>query len=107
MKKKILTMMMLTTMVSACGTLMSTMSERSARIEQGMTKDEVQKALGKPDYRRFDRDREQWEYRQHLLNGDHDVMLVDFEDGRVVSLDSFYEHHPQLPEIPQNNVKKE
>ena len=44
-----------------------------------------------PDYRRFTEDGlEQWEYRfNQQQNGDCDVVLVSFRNGRVASMETF------------------
>lgn len=66
-------------------------------VRPGMNAEEVSSVLGKPDYRRFNQNLEEWEYRK-WLSGSDAVVIVSFENGRVVSMDSF--EHPQPPQIP-------
>lgn len=71
------------------------------QIHQGQTYDEVSTIMkSKPSYRRFmENGIEQWEYHKNeALSGDYDVILVDFRDGRVVSMDSFRYIYPMKPE---------
>lgn len=43
-----------------------------------------------PDYRRFDHDFEQWEFiKADQLMGTRTIILVDFDNDRVVNMDSF------------------
>ncbi|MBP3252740.1 MAG: outer membrane protein assembly factor BamE [Prevotella sp.] len=105
--KRILITLGLAAMLTSCGALTSTLGERSSHIQPGMTAQEVQQSLGKPSYRRFNENYEEWEYRKHFLTGDDDVLIVNFRNGRVVAMDSFYEHHPSLPEPHQTKDKKE
>ena len=67
-----------------------------------MTTADVQKLMGRPDYRRFDASRsswEQWEYRGMFFDDARDIVVIDFIDGTVVSLNSFSElRHPSPPE---------
>lgn len=73
------------------------------QIRQGQTYDEVTSIMkSKPSYRRFmENGIEQWEYHKNkaLLNGDYDIILVGFRDGRVVSMDSFRYIYPKMPEV--------
>ena len=62
------------------------------RIHQGQTPEEVHAIMKcQPDYRRFTEDGlEQWEYRfNQQQNGDCDVVLVSFRNGRVASMETF------------------
>jgi len=75
-----------------------------SKIHQGQSPEEVVAAMkGEPNYRRFTEDGiEQWEYRRNQqLNGDCDVVLISFRDGRVVALDSFPYVYPKTPQIEQ------
>lgn len=61
-------------------------------VEQGMSKQEVQSMLGKPDFRRFDGDMEEWEF--HRENGTpisaiSTTIIIQFVNGTVVSMDTF------------------
>ncbi len=62
------------------------------RIHQGQTPEEVHAIMKcQPDYRRFTEDGlEQWEYRfNQQQNGDCDVVLISFRNGRVASMETF------------------
>ncbi|MGL4807063.1 MAG: hypothetical protein ACRCX1_05445 [Bacteroidales bacterium] len=75
-----------------------TLSDKSMRVSTGMTKDLVLKAIGDPDLRSFNNDKEQWEYRQ--LVGAYaaiDCMIIYFENGKVVSMESFSK--PKYPDL--------
>lgn len=80
----------LITSLQSCGQLPISNKHALLNIEKDMTKSEVSKILGTPDYRRFDEDIEQWEYvkgENYMSYGD--VIIVDFKDGRVVNLNSY------------------
>lgn len=81
--------------LSSCASLFTTVADKAASIEVGMTKEEVTAKMGKPQYRRFDGNRDEWEYRSLLNNDDYDVVVMQFYNDRVVSMDSFREvrHH--------------
>ena len=83
--------------MSSCAGLFTTVADKAASIEVGMTKQEVTTKMGAPQYRRFDGKRDEWEYRTLLNNDDYDVVILHFYNNRVVSMDSFREvrhHHP-------------
>lgn len=83
--------------MSSCAGLFTTVADMAASIKVGMTKDEVTAKMGKPQYRRFDGNRDEWEYRELLNNDDYDVVVMQFYNDRVVSMNSFREvrhHHP-------------
>jgi hypothetical protein len=88
-------------MLSSCASLFNfnTVADNAARIQPGMTKDEVTDVMGRtPNFRRFSDGRDEWEYRTLLNNDDYDVVVIDFYNGRVTSMDSFREvrhHYPQ------------
>ena len=73
-------------------------------IRQGMTQEEVTKLLGRPDFRRIDYGLEEWEYRKLFspLDSDYTTVIVRFEDGRLVYMDSFHasDREPQAPPVP-------
>ena len=53
-------------------------------IQKGMSRQEVTKILGTPEYRRFDRDIEEWEYSRVLSsksNITRTQIVVTFEGG--------------------------
>lgn len=67
-------------------------------VTNGMTRKEVIKTIGTPNLRSFDRNMEQWEYKQlNSSSSTIEFMMVYFEDGKVVRLESF--SRPKLPEI--------
>ena len=72
-------------------------------IQKGMSRQEVTKILGTPEYRRFDRDIEEWEYSR-VLSGkciiSRTQIVVTFEGGRVVAMDSFSGEPRTLPVGP-------
>ena len=94
------------TSLSACGSLESTVKDKVNRIQQNMTMEEVRQLMGKADFRRFEQNTETWEYRTHLINEDYDVVNIEFQNGRVVSMDSYREIHPKYP-APQPTPKKD
>lgn len=69
------------------------------QVHSGMTAEEVTRLLGQPDYRRFNQEVEEWEYRK-WLSGSDAVVLVSFENGRVVSMDSFERPQAVQPSVP-------
>ncbi|MDR1518307.1 MAG: DUF4476 domain-containing protein [Dysgonamonadaceae bacterium] len=82
------------------GSCSSLYKGRSAlmRVEKGMSKDEVGKLLGTPDYRRFNDELEEWEYRRMITGGDA-VVIVYFSGGRVAGMDSFEDNAPCIMEL--------
>ena len=83
--------------MSSCASMFLTVTDKAARIQPGMTKDEVMAIMdGAPDYRRFANGRDEWEYRTRI-GEDYDVVVLDFRNGRVAQMDSFREvrhYHP-------------
>ena len=106
MKKTIVFILMSMTLLCSCGSIKSVNIARHAtEIQAGMTISEVQSIMGKPDYRRFDAARnnwEQWEYTGMFFDSARDIVIIDFRDGLVVSMNSFSEQKQVLPEIPNN-----
>lgn len=83
----IITMCMMTSCVTTQVTPVNVMA-----IHKGMTMDEIYKLFDKPDCRRFNKEGEEWEYRsQDLWNSEYKVVTVQFENERVVGMDSFVE----------------
>ncbi len=76
-------------------------------IQKGMSRQEVTKILGTPEYRRFDRDIEEWE-SSRVLSGKSNIsrtqIVVTFEGGRVVAMDSFSGEPRTLPVVPSEVV---
>ncbi|MGL4331849.1 MAG: hypothetical protein ACRCSR_03470 [Bacteroidales bacterium] len=94
MKKtyKILLLCFFLVILSSCSILKETMllSDKAMRINEGMTTSEVVKAVGKPDLRSFNDGFEEWEFQQYSgASPIIDYMIVYFENGRVVSMESF------------------
>lgn len=83
--------------LTACGTLVQSKQVLN-QVHPGMTTEEVSRILGEPDYRRFNRNVEEWEYHK-WLSGSDAVVIVCFEGGGVVSMDSF-----ERPQAPQPTV---
>lgn len=63
---------------------------RLMKVQEGMSRQEISKIFGTPEYRRFDRGMEEWEYRSlSLISGEYKVVVITFEDGRVSGMDTF------------------
>lgn len=76
--------------MSSCAALFGTSKDVLMSVQKGMTQQEVASILGKPDYRRFDHNTEDWEYVKPIAgNSGGTVITIGFEDGRVVAMDSF------------------
>lgn len=76
--------------MSSCAVFNVTSKDVLMSVQKGMTQQEVTAILGKPDYRRFDRETEDWEYVKPIAgNAGGTVITIGFVDGRVVSMDSF------------------
>lgn len=89
-----------------CGSLFTASNkEKVSNIRPGMSQNEVQAILGKPDYTRFNGGIEQWEYRNcYYAYGNQPVnVTVDFSNGKVIAMDSFdtpvYPTHPTPPKV--------
>lgn len=86
--------------LSSCGTYKAS-RDAILKIEKGMSKREVTNLLGNPDYRRFDHDLEQWEFiKVDQLFGTKTIILVDFDNDRVVNMDSFNGNNDPAPVPP-------
>ncbi|MCE2615494.1 MAG: hypothetical protein ACTTKN_09915 [Phocaeicola sp.] len=88
-------------LVSSCGTI-DNMSNAMFKVKKGMTTEEVSRVLGKPDYRRFNEDMEEWQYERIPWIGYTKIFIVGFCDGKVVNFNSFRE-----PNTPENKVNVE
>lgn len=93
-------------LASGCGSLFTASNKNKvSNIRPGMTQAQVEGMLGSPDYKRFDGGVEQWEYRScYYAYGNQPVsVIVDFNDGKVIALDSFdtpqYPAHPVPPVV--------
>lgn len=70
-------------------------------LHKGMTKEEVIAELGKPEFKRFDADIEQWEYHKlHYLGEQKTIIVLDFHNGRLVTMDSYDGNYPLPPVYP-------
>ena len=62
-------------------------------IHQGMSQSQVESILGKPDFRRFDGDMEEWEFHRDngtpVLTSEPMTIVVQFVNREVVSMDTF------------------
>ena len=63
-------------------------------IRSGMNETEIISLLGKPDYRRFKGNREEWEYRNSTVLNDPSIYRITFVDGKVNSFDSYLDDSP-------------
>lgn len=85
--KETLAVLFLSLVLGSCGSLMD--NNILLSIHKGMTQEEVTKLLGRPDYRRFDEQGEQWEYRKGGGIGHYGTtILIDFKNNLVSNLDS-------------------
>lgn len=89
---------------TSCSSMFYSNSNVLGQIKQGMSPEETTKILGEPEYRRLDYGLEEWEYRKMLnpLDSEATVIIVRFEEGRLVYMDSFKasERQPVMPEPP-------
>ena len=62
-------------------------------VQQGMTQRDVESIFGKPDYRRFDGDMEEWEFHRDngtpVLTSEPMTIIVQFANKKVISMDTF------------------
>ena len=90
--------------LASCSSMFYPKANALDAIRQGMTQEEVTKLLGRPDFRRIDYGLEEWEYRKLFspLDSDYTTVIVRFEDGRLVYMDSFHasDREPQAPPVP-------
>lgn len=90
---------------TSCGSLINNNAMMS--VQKGMSQEEVSHLLGKPDYRRFDEQGEQWEYKKGGgINHYPSIILVDFTNGKVTNFDSFEDipHTPPIAVCPPNEI---
>lgn len=90
--------------LSACA-LLRPMSERMADIRTGMSPEQVISIMGKPDLKRFEAGREEWEYQQYIdqSHSSYIVVLVKFTHGTVSGMDSYRVDMPAMPIMPDRN----
>lgn len=78
--------------------------KRVMEVQKGMTQQEVRQLLGKPDYRRFEGDFEEWEFRRDKgtpLTPTPMTIIIQFVDGEVISMDTYSGYgKPALPLPP-------
>lgn len=103
---------MLAVMCSSCSVFLGINGDILNKLHKGMSKQEVSDLLGQPEFRRFDQDWEEWEFKKHLSSSsDVTIIVVRFEDDRVISMDSFPASYrqsapvvsvcpPEAPELP-------
>ena len=59
------------------------------KVEKGMAKKEVVSLLGEPDFRRFDEQVEEWEYKKtNPLTAETTIIIVNFINERVSNMNS-------------------
>lgn len=92
-------------LLTSCSHIFYPKTNALESIQQGMSPQEVTQLLGKPDYRRFDHDLEEWEYRKLLsaLESEPTIVIVRFEDGKLVYMDSFKESERSPTPRPHNH----
>lgn len=73
-------------------------------IQPGMTQQQILTMLGKPDYRRFNYDIEEWEYQKFNPIGNNTVIIIGFENKIVVNMNSFPVEPKVPPTPPQTNT---
>ena len=70
-------------------------------VQQGMTQRDVESIFGKPDYRRFDGDMEEWEFHRDkgtpVLTSEPMTIIVQFANKKVISMDTFKGYGRPLP----------
>lgn len=83
-------------LTSCAGVFYDLKSDALRNVQKGMTKQEVARLLGEPQFRRFDRDLDEWEYSKNVLGNGYTTIIVSFEDDKVVAMDSFpsSNYHP-------------
>ena len=94
MKKIHVLLMLLLLVISAgCGSMNKIMKVQ-----------EISKIFGTPDYRRFDRGMEEWEYHSlSVIGGETKITVITFDEGRVSGMNTFvrevYTHPAPVPHI--------
>lgn len=76
-------------------------SDLMGKLHPGMTQSEVIAQFGRPEFKRFNLDMEQWEYHKtHYTNAQETVILLDFQQGKLVAMDSYDNTQPVLSPHP-------
>lgn len=88
---------LLVAVLTSCAAMGYASKNQVGSIAYGMSQIEVEQLMkGKPDYKRFVEDHEQWEYRRIVGLDDKDtIILIDFVDGKVVEFNSFPDPTPR------------
>ncbi len=76
--------------LQSCAALFQQQTSPLMQIHQGQTKEEVFGLLGKPSFRRFNKEQEEWEYRHWNNDSSCKVTIITFVNQLVKKLDSFY-----------------
>lgn len=100
--KVVLMSVCVTCLLGGCASMFYPKADALERLQQGMSPEEVTQLLGKPDYRRFDHAMEEWEYEKLRgpLDGESTVVVVRFEAGRLVYMDSFKRSERMPKSVP-------
>ena len=82
----------------SCGSFM-TGKRAIMKVEKGMIKKDVVSLLGEPDFRRFNEQMEEWEYKKmNPLTSETTIIIVDFIDERVSNMNTFSgDNNPNPP----------
>jgi len=102
--RKTLLILLVCSVMTSCSSLFTAANSSLMQVQRGMTKNEVISLMGNPDFRRFNNMNEQWEYLRYI-NGNSMVVVIDFADDKVFSMDSFRRDVPALQNvyIPDTN----
>ena len=95
--------------INSCASIIGSSKDIMMSVQKGMTQKEVSSILGKPQYRRFDQETEQWEYVKLVAGGNLSTVttsiVIDFVNGRVVGMNSFNTApHPPVAVYPAIEV---
>ncbi|MBC8592224.1 outer membrane protein assembly factor BamE [Oscillospiraceae bacterium N12] len=99
MKRLRLLLLLFPLLFASCGIL----TNNIMKVQEGMSRQEVSKLFGTPDFRRFDREIEEWEYREASgVPGEWKVVVITFDGDKVISMNTFtlpqgHEHHHPQP----------
>lgn len=93
---------LLTLCATSCGVMNLTGSDKAKAdaLKIGMTTEQVNELMGEPDFKRATPSLEQWEYRRaYYYDNEPVTLIVGFEEGRVVTLNSDTAAKPETPVI--------
>ena len=87
----IATITLCTICITSCSTFKSFSRSDIMAIQPGMTKQEIMKKFGKPDFRSFDKDTEILEFNAgYVTSSEYYTMVkVRFENDKVVGMESY------------------